>query len=359
MVNCTLFCTASTQHVSQLYTGFGALANKGVIKIKLVKDKEYRVDENAPPTLKVILNDRIKVFYDLIDSDRLSTSDLDWSDIYFKRSYNTAQINEKTLGEKVLPYGLNYPVYGRHDFPIRRTLWSLSAIRSMRDISDFVIQLARSSSTIGKLLNSNGGKATSSPDKFEADPCLTDKPSIIFLARLWDPATSKREAMQTERRYINDMRADCVRKLRKQFGDLFTGGVEPSPFSLENYRDVVVYDQEIVKRKNYLKLMKQSSICITTMGLHGSNGWKLGEYVAGSKAIVTEKLQYAVPGDFCAGENYLEFSTPDECIEAVEQLVENAEMRFSMMLNNYNYYQNYVRPDQLIRNTLARAVTIA
>lgn len=42
-------------------------------------------------------------------------------------------------------------------------------------------------------------------------------------------------------------------------------------------------------------MVKESDICITTTGLHRSIGWKFAEYIAASKAIVTEKLNYS-PG---------------------------------------------------------------
>jgi hypothetical protein len=48
------------------------------------------------------------------------------------------------------------------------------------------------------------------------------------------------------------------------------------------------------------------------MGLYESNGWKLGEYVAGSKAIVSEHLHYDAPGNFSPEQNYLEFNSADE-----------------------------------------------
>jgi len=58
-------------------------------------------------------------------------------------------------------------------------------------------------------------------------------------------------------------------------------------------------------RRNYLEVMKQSDICISSMGLHQSIGWKTGEYIAASKAIINESFHYKVVGDFQIGKNYL------------------------------------------------------
>ena len=99
-------------------------------------------------------------------------------------------------------------------------------------------------------------------------------------------------------------------------------------------------------------MVKESSICIATMGLHESIGWKFAEYVSASKAIVSEELHYEVPGDFQSGRNYLTFKTPEECVDQIDKLVKDEDYRYQMMVNNFNYYHQYVRPDRLVLNSL-------
>jgi hypothetical protein len=90
----------------------------------------------------------------------------------------------------------------------------------------------------------------------------------------------------------------------------------------------------------------------TYLGVVGSNGWRIGELIAGAKAIVCEKLRYRVPGNFDNGKNYLEFITPEQCIEQVQILMDNPTLRYHLMQNNYRYYHDYLRPDKLIWNTI-------
>ena len=61
---------------------------------------------------------------------------------------------------------------------------------------------------------------------------------------------------------------------------------------------------------------------------------------------------YSVPGDFREGVNYLSFRTAQECVEAVARLVESPELLQSMKRANAAYYQQYLRPDVLVKNTL-------
>jgi hypothetical protein len=102
--------------------------------------------------------------------------------------------------------------------------------------------------------------------------------------------------------------------------------------------------------------LRSHPICVATTGLHGSIGWKLGEYVAFSKAIVSEKLVFGVPGDFAPEKHYIEFSSPEGCVEAAVRLVENRDLRARLMSNNAAYYRKYVRPDSLINNALTVAL---
>jgi hypothetical protein len=96
-------------------------------------------------------------------------------------------------------------------------------------------------------------------------------------------------------------------------------------------------------------------ICVATTGLHGSIGGKFAEYVCLSKAILSEKLQYAVPGDLREGRNYLEFTTADECVEQAWRLFSDRALRNRLMCNNARYYNAWLRPDMLILNSLLTA----
>jgi len=105
-----------------------------------------------------------------------------------------------------------------------------------------------------------------------------------------------------------------------------------------------------------MKTMQSCSICIATTGLHGSIGWKVAEYAASGSAIITEKLNYEVIGNFKKDQNYLEFTSPQECLEQVKLLYTNEKLRREMMLKNILYFSKYVRPDQMVLHSLTKAL---
>jgi hypothetical protein len=256
----------------------------------------------------------------------------------FKRSFCSRRNAKLQQGYKMLPLGLNFMVTvpgSRAHFPTpgdSRTEKIKKLVR-MLPISEYY----------------NGHYYTES---FEAAPTRGDRPDILFMARMWDVdgdyAGQLSSVKKEERAHINEFRAKCIRLCRREFGPAFFGGVSRSDFAARRYPDLVIEDRSLTKRNHYMKRVKQSAICIATMGLHESIGWKFAEYVAASRAIVTEELRYELPGGFAEGRNYVAFRTPEECVGKIHLLRNDDEYRYRMMVNNYNYYHHYVRPDRQV-----------
>lgn len=258
---------------------------------------------------------------------------LDWCDYYFKRSFSQTK-NQELFPEdagKMYPLGLYYYVTYPGN-PLQEPLWK-AAVRPL----------------LGK-----------TPDRyfvpkvFEGDgdaPC-GDPPKILFLARLWGREAGLRDgAVDDGREAISQSRIEIIRTLRREYGDMFIGGIDDSPLSREMAPDLIV-PRELTERRHYLRKVHESDICISSMGLHGSIGGKTAEYVAAAKAIVHEEMCYSTTGDFRDGVNYLSFRTAQECVEAVAQLVAHPERIQAMKRANAAYYQQYLRPDVLVKNTL-------
>jgi hypothetical protein len=257
--------------------------------------------------------------------------------------------------KKVFPYGLNYPCYGPGMGWMRRVLWSVMADRDSLK-RNALLQLARHVTPIATLIGVDKGRRSSDFRFFEGEPIDSENPEIIFFTRAWSPDRDGLPSeLVAERKEMNERRAECIRRLRRNFGEIFRGGFEAEEYALANFPDCVVKEKEVTLKRNYVQNMKRASICISTTGLQGSTPWKLGEYVAGAKAIVSEPVRHVLPGDFARGENYLEFNSPDECVDAVRRLVDEKSMRLAMTKRNRDYYSQYLRPDKLVLNILERS----
>lgn len=283
-----------------------------------------------------------KIIYDLWDGyqhPEAMKRCMDWSDIYFKRSFSEEK-NRQLFPEelkKIYPLGFNYHITHRKN-PINEPMWKAMAKPFLGKTPDLYF-----------LPGIFEGKA----ERKEGEPVR-----ILFLTRLWDdkdPALN--EEANRERTYINETRIQIIRTLRERYGDAFVGGLNDNALSRAWAPDLIM-PRKYTERRQYVKLLHSCDICIGTMGLFESIGWKTAEYVAAAKAIVNEFFHYSVPGDFREGENYVGFSTAQECIDAVQALVDDPEKLYEMKLRNQRYYQEYLKPEVLVENSLKQVQKI-
>ena len=351
-INCELIANSDVEHLQQIYAGFSILHRKGFLNLKQIIPNEFtqnKADANRWVNYKffntnVILNGKIKICYDTHDWNWIDEEILRESDFYFKRSYDEKYVSSLKEKAKVFPLGLNYSVSSsdRDFFKLQRARFYGGAEKIKSIVKSLKIP-----ETFGK------SGETEQMRNLEAFPDFSLEPKIIFMARAWDNNRVESKTQKESIEAINESRANCVRVLRKEFGERFFGGLAHDDYSVKNFKDVLLPDGNLANKRKYLETLKNFPICVATTGLNGSNGWKLGEYVALSKAIITEPLIFQVTGDFAAEKNYLEFTSPDKLVEAATWLYEDKSLRSEIMMNNYKYYQAYLKPDALILNTLA------
>ena len=188
------------------------------------------------------------------------------------------------------------------------------------------------------------------------EPALDAPPRVLFMTRAWDPDDSGWNLTPQQRaqwRALNRMREEIVLRLRAELGPAFTGGLERSDYALRHHGAAVLEDSTLSKKLHYLRTLRQHPICVTSIGLHHSNGWKLAEYLAMSRAIVTERLHYQVPQGLAAVTHYLEYDDAQGCIDRVLQLVSDAPLRGRLMQAAQTWYAEHGAPDQLMAHALA------
>jgi len=361
-IACRLILRSSSEHLTQLMTGFGILNKNGLINVHLERDTDYYPGNGGPQRLKAIINDQFKIIYDMRDSDAVHADDLRWADFYFKRSFNPKIHKDSSTSRKIFSLGLNYSAYGSDDFSYIYLKYGFKNVnnlmRSFQNQKDLIERVLRSNSLLSRLFKRTTGKGVAHYSMFEGQPLMTNRPLILFFTRLWEPYRSSPDMDEMtfhERQKMNELRINCIYALKEKYNNQFFGGLVPNQYAIATYPDLVA-DKSVTYRSNYTKMIHTAAICISTSGLWGSNSWKMGEFVAGAKAIVLEKLKYSVPGDFLPNKNYLEFENSDQCISNVEKLVNEPEFRYQMMLNNLRYYYEYLRPDRLVWNSLNKVL---
>lgn len=354
MLECTLELSEVPLHLYQIIAGLYLLEKSGKIKLrikKLAADDPKRLPYNM---LRVNAGGR-SLIYDMNDGydnllksgesfEKLYDGLLEGCDFMFKRSFNADMNSRLREPQKIKKTAPNFFVTTRGNpahlpVPCDPKREKLKKLVRLLPFSEFY----------------NGWCYE---EAFFSEPSESSEPRVLFMARLWDPAGDfpgqLTEEKSDERRLINESRAECIRLCRREFGSRFFGGITPSAFSQREYPDLLLPDSSAGKKNEYLRHMKTFDIHISTMGLHRSTGWKFAEYIAASRAVVSEPLYYESAGDLKEGKNYLSFTSADECAKRIDELFDN-DRRLMMMNSNRDYRDRYMRCGTIASDTLAEA----
>ncbi|AVR43830.1 hypothetical protein C7S20_00270 [Christiangramia fulva] len=274
----------------------------------------------------------------MADSTEIQESIYEECDFYIKRMLLKEDYNKK---EKLVPYGLNYSVFYENRY-----------LQNLIYKKNFFKYSVRYHPTLSRILNMKNSIGSSHLKKLQASP--KEDFGIVFRSRLWNPENNPTDWKKEERKKMNRDRIEINKILKEQYGDLFSSGIEKDEFSEKECPELLIPDKEYHKA-NYLKKLKNVSVGIITEGLEKSIGWKLGEYVAHSMAILTSPIdEFQLPGDFREGANYLVFKSQQELLKKIRQLYNDSDLRMEIQQNNQEYYNEYLEPAAKLQKIFIR-----
>ena len=319
-----VYFNSTSHHFSQLLSGLEFLKRNQAIQLKYILDKG-RYPGNI---FKVNLNG-LEVFFDLEDSSHINSKIYDKADFYVKRMLLKTDYDKL---DKLIPYGLYYPVYYKNTYLKYLFLKDFSLLKYSLKYWPFLSSLLEMKDCISV----NGLPSY--------EPKISHNNLILFRTRLWNPGNNEIEWKKKERTVLNDQRILINRLLSEKFGNSFSGGIMPDEFSMKECPDVILQDNEY-HRDKFLKLMENSSIGIVNQGLEDSVGAKFGEYMAHGLAIVTTPInKFQFLGPLEEGKHYLQYENVEECASLTHKLFNNKKIRREMQQANLIYYHQYLHP---------------
>ena len=183
-----------------------------------------------------------------------------------------------------------------------------------------------------------------------------EKEGYIFAAStLWYDAKTDRTT--------NNYRAQYCR-LCKKLMPFFEGGlfiikgattVNEFPKYAEyskTYEDLII--DKRISMKDYLKKTSQSVFVFNTPSVQGCHGWKLAEYLAMGKAMISTTLENVMPGEFRDGGEYVRINTEEGMENAILYLRDNPDVRKKLKINAKKYFNNYLSPEAVIQRLVNR-----
>lgn len=150
----------------------------------------------------------------------------------------------------------------------------------------------------------------------------------------------------------NEYRSYFFRAAQAQPGIRFEGGFVSRPNSPPGYDSLLGRKYTLAE---YLERTKHSAVVFNTPALHGCHGWKLGEFLALGKAIISTPLSRELPAPLVHGE-HIHFVEPtiEAISEAIRMIRNDDGYRHHLETNARSYYDTYLTPQTVIRRIMAR-----
>ena len=349
-IHCELDQFEGLYHLANLYTAVCESAKERRSTAFLRCTEKTRATDPSTVLMRVrhlVTGASLQLAFEMSDrSDVFNMEALESCDTYFKRSYYAPDLLPLSaqLRQKILPGGLNFTC--RTPSSSRRLLRLLIPRYCSRAMASPLLAL-RKLDLHRRILSS----FVRSPllSDFEHTPdCDVDR-VILFQTRVWEPTDIQPDLVEE----VNGRRVQLVRALKAEFGRLFRGGLVPDAFACKHYPDAVTVKPS--RRDQFIARSKRALIGIYTRGLHHSLAFKLPEYLASSKCIVSEPLRNQLAKPLTAGRNYLELLSVDECLECCARLLSDRVFAEQMRRANWEYYRSHVYPCSNLENCLERA----
>jgi len=115
-----------------------------------------------------------------------------------------------------------------------------------------------------------------------------------------------------------------------------------------------LFEKKTLSILEYTEGFKKSSVVFNTPSVLECHGWKLGEYCAMSKAIISTPISRVMPGNFKPNEHYLLTDGTIEDIKIkVKLLIDDEVLRQKLKSNINQYFCDYLSPKIVISRIIA------
>ncbi len=156
-----------------------------------------------------------------------------------------------------------------------------------------------------------------------------------------------------EEPFVNETRRNFISCVSDQANVDFEGGFYNHK-QIEDPNYQVFQINRSYPLQEYLLRTKKSSLVFNTPAVKGCLGWKLGEYLALGKAIISTQINQALPEPLIHEKHIHFVDGSKESIEAaIAQIQENRDYRLYLEQNAREYYLNHLQPQKVIARLLS------
>lgn len=323
----------SSYYIQGLYTVFG----KSNVKFskKYFNQLQRKNDSNSydhyMAFVVVTKNEIKKYIIDFRDKSSVKKNAYDWCDAYAKINISATK-TDKSYQEKIqsIPPGFGIKIWSK-----RETLYNclanyikcnFSPMAALKmHLSDYYNQLKRP--VIEAYTKSTKDK--------------TNNAYVFMIGTLWSHTNCIEGTNLLRKTFVETCKAENV-----NFEGGFFASIDHPQY--EEFKHLIFSNRYPVNE--YVEKTKQSFIAFNTPAVHDCHGWKLGEYLAMGKAIVSTPLSNKLPKDLVHGTSIHVISNPEELKNSISLIIGDNAYRQKLEDESKNYFNTYASPKAVIEN---------
>lgn len=320
---------------------------------------EFKGLQDPYVNLRFILDDgkkKYRCFIHTMDSNKVDDSMYEWCDVYGSVNANFTKY-PKELYPKIVSLAPSFSV------KCYRTLEAvLRALRNFVDsytsiISRYRFNVFHGDYEIDRYKNVKaffGDYYKNSTKRMGLESYTSSNQVrdyyVFFMSTLWSSDEWNKNDVG-----VNLRRANFIRACKAIDGLEFDGGLLAS-----NEKSNVLFEDckvfEGVRMSEWIEKTKASSFVFNTPAFWDCHGWKLGEYLALGKAIISTKLVNDLPSPLVHGQ-HIHYVSDDmsELQDLIRYMMSNRDYAMQLEAGAAHWWQNYGTPQQSI-NILLKAL---
>jgi glycosyltransferase involved in cell wall biosynthesis len=291
-------------------------------------------------------NKETKVFIHTNDSYHISQENYDWCDVYGNVNANFEFYPKNQYPKQVSlcpSFGIrNYNLLQTVCYSLTNFIRGYELIVRAKSYNKYIKREEQSAykNIRRHFLNYLKNYKNRLPLEDYYKPVEVQDDYVFFLSTLWysDEWNKNDEG-------VNLRRANFIRACKQIKTINFEGGfVGDSTSSSDLYRDCM--SEHGLPLQDWLNKTKQSAVVFNTPAFWGCHGWKLGEYLAMGKAIISTPLSNDLPAPLVHGEHiHIVKDVSEQSLkEAVSYICQNKDYRIKLENNAHEYWQKYGTP---------------
>ena len=291
---------------------------------------------------------RKNVFIQADDSNRISKLDYEWSEVYGSVNANF-RFSPKESYPKLVSLAPSFGVRNEESILLAMgggLIHFMQTWRSVIQREEWSVSLQRNESNGFKNVKHffsrrYKGWKNRLPLSVYTNDIQSEDNYIFFLSTLWysDQYNKNDET-------VNLSRARFIRACRSISSLSFEGGMvgEITP-SNHDFHDLVI--QERIPFPVWLEKTKRSALVFNTPAFWGCHGWKLGEYLALGKCIISTPLINDLPHPLEHGINvHFVDNTEQSMVEAIEYILSHPDYRHTLEAGARSYWEEFGTPEK-------------